>query len=466
MSKLYEGPAVGLQRAIPRRDQSHHHLGAAATAVSDAAAYSRRSTSPSPDIDALQNSSLVNAALQSTNPYLRAGVLAVANRAAASAARRSASSQSTRHLPSRSYSPQPAQHEPSKPIASSSAKAQVSHFSAPSSHSTKAKLVPSGQLPMNRRRHGSTSRGFHSPTVLSRPIDSNFFKADSEGQASTDGDGMCNVLITDGTVMEDIASSSPRRTLDHHLSVRPHGRHHPSSDPSSAPVDNIAGSSNSVHRDGEDHGEREAHKRFIERPTTTTTSKEDLFVQLMTSFSTHFGSIRQTHDYVTSTLSAHPLLNKRCASPIEGALSAHHRRTKTPLQWLVEDREDGDSLPLHRDSLDGRMEPVPRSAYVAPAVVVSFAASPDRRQVVQHTSQQDPPSSSEGGPTVAEQLKQLTFTCTFCSAKHMRGLQCGRCQRPLPQLRRCVVCNVWMRGNYCSTCGCRQPEEILPPVAS
>jgi hypothetical protein len=455
MNRLYEGPTHLKLRGTSLTQGQPDALQTARWAVP---AYSSgRSTSPSPDPDALRavtNHALVHAALHSNNPYLRAGVFAVADRAASSA-RRSGSTHDDKHVTlslSRSRSPSIGLGAPlMKPTPQGSTRnsntAAASRPTQPTKRQTS--LDATTPTPCSIRKRGQSevtsdqrARARRSSTLISNrlkhSVDHHTSKHDDyEYQTCLSDEEESNVLITDGTVMEAIASSPStlRRRRGHNWS---------SHEPGDAHEDYLTSSSNdagrmvafapNVARPSDNMTKVVAHHRTTHNAADPTGAppqrSEDMFEKLMDHFSSNFGLIRPSSDYVVLTLTTK---SPAKATPRRAIATPPHVAANIPT--VVEDVQESQMAP----------------------VFVSFAASPDRRAPMQISS--GTTTSTHAPLDVSEKLTQLTFTCTYCHAKHMRGLQCSRCQRPLPQLRRCGDCASWMRGRFCSACGARQPAE-------
>jgi hypothetical protein len=492
---LYEGPSLG----FPPRRKFTSEVRISATPRSIA---SQRSLSPSPEmvVDALTNSSLAHAALHSTNPYLRAGVFAVANRAASassSAARRSASNNASNDaLQYASYSHRNVStsrsRSPSTGAASSmpppSQGASMSNSSTVRGAPRRPQAAAPGTVsePSRASRINSASKESHAS--LTRSSNNRRHRSGTNDMAVYSDSGEhdeahhpleeSNVWVTEGTFIEDIATpprhphSSNRHVTQpvvtstatkQQLSRREGGYYYyqqqqHAADPNQSGADDVDSGNPTV-------------KVLLPPPTSS-----DVFVDLMESFIKRFGSLRaSTQQYVPLALAKLPEQQQRNRQAKTRQLNA---------STFGDDEEDDDdaSTPLQRLELElggGRAaRPQEPSALIAP-VVMTFAASPDRRRVGGSSVPPLPPSATFGHVTsqhsssdnfyddavvdaeapmlhVSEQLLQLTFTCSHCGAKHMRGLQCSRCQRSLPRLCRCAHCASWMRGKFCSSCGHRQ----------
>ncbi|CUG82098.1 Hypothetical protein, putative [Bodo saltans] len=497
---LYEGPSLGFpHRGRNFTNEARHPLSApplrvnATLASSSGSGFSRhlvhqRSTSPSPEllVDALTNSSLANAALHSTNPYLRAGVFAVANNRAASAAssaRRSVSNSVHNEAPvsyptrrnvslSRSRSP------------STGAAASMPHQSPRSSHGTSkaasSAMMRTQQQPTSTRElpRANRSSPAWSSDIQQRRRHHHYDASEYSDAGSDAGDEQpleeSNVWVTEGTFIEDIASPPRHLRQQHPVNRRSHlAKQTPQQR-------QVSGYYFSQHGDPLQSSSDEIDKMIEAKLSIPPPTSSDVFVELMQSFSARFGSIRaSTQQYVPSALAKLPVHKNLSKAPV--ARESNNRNNS----FILDDEDDDVSTPLQRLELElggGRPSRAQQPSAIIAPVVMSFAASPEQRRVggssalsfpsatFGHVTSQYTTSESHNyyddavvdaeAPMlhVSEQLLQLTFTCNHCGAKHMRGLQCSRCQRQLPRLCRCARCASWMRGNFCSTCGCRQPS--------
>jgi hypothetical protein len=495
---LYEGPSLG----FPPRRKFASEVRTSATPRSIA---SQRSLSPSPEmvVDALTNSSLAHAALHSTNPYLRAGVFAVANRAASatsSGARRSASNNANNDAlqyasyPHRNVSTSRSR-SPSTGAASSMPPPSQGASMGRSTTVRGAPRRPQSAVPVtvsepSRTRSSRISGASKEYASLTRSSNSRRHRSDTDDMAVYSDSGEhdeahhpleeSNVWVTEGTFIEDIASP-PRHPSNRHgtqpvvvstatkqqLSRQEGGYYYFQQQQQHAADPNQSGA-------GDGDSGNPTVKVLLPPPTSS-----DVFVELMESFMKRFGSIRaSTQQYV-------PLALAKLPEQQQQQRNRHARTRQLNASTLGDEEDDDASTPLQRleQELGGGRAARPQepSALIAP-VVMTFAASPDRRRVGGSSVPPLPPSATFGHVTsqhsssdnfyddavvdaeapmlhVSEQLLQLTFTCSHCGAKHMRGLQCSRCQRSLPRLCRCAHCASWMRGKFCSTCGHRQSHQ-------